>query len=312
MKPVVNFKQNSSGWLLKSLILGFCLILFTTACQNESSKVLNEQNVPKIEGMVYIPSGFTTIGSTDGKVHESPPFEKEIDGFYLDKAPVTVAEFRSFLQATKHISEAEIFGNSSVFDFQQQQWILLNGANWQYPLADSTKAAYDDHPVTHISFSDAQAYLAWVGKRLPTEFEWEHAAKLGINSSQRFSWGDSLKTKDGYFANTWTGTFPSENTVEDGFLLTSPIGYFGANSLGLMEMGGNVWEWTSSVYQAYPHAEQSLIQKIKSAPIAYTLKGGSFMCHKSYCEGYRVTGRGQTTAESSLFHLGFRGAKDLK
>jgi len=305
MNTVTNFKQNSSQRILTSLILGFCFVLFTTACQPE-------QKAAEITGMVYIPSGTSTIGSTDGKEHESPPFEKEIAGFYLDKAPVTVAEFRSFIQATKHIPQDEVYGNSSVFDFQQQQWILLDGANWQYPLADITKPAEDNHPVTHVSLSDVQAYLAWVGKRLPTEFEWEHAAKLGINSNQRFSWGDSLKTKDRYLANTWTGTFPSENTVEDGFLLTSPIGYFGANSLGLLEMGGNVWEWTSSVYQAYPNAEQSLVQKINMSPPAYTLKGGSFMCHKSYCEGYRVSGRSQTTAESSLFHLGFRGAKDLK
>jgi sulfatase modifying factor 1 len=311
--PLNSISRKPSFYGFKSAVLILLLIVMLCCCNKEKDELnsSNKQEFTSIDGMVYIAAGNTTIGSTDGMLQETPPFNKRIEAFYLDIAPVTVSQFKVFVKETKYITEAERFGNSSVFDFQKQQWVLLDGANWRFPLADTTTAAIDNHPVTHISLSDAKAYLSWAGKRLPTEFEWEHAAKLALNSPHRFSWGDSLNTVTGYKANTWTGTFPTNNTADDGFLLTSPIGFYGSNELGLMDMGGNVWEWTSSVYEAYPNANEKLVRKIKMAPTAYTLKGGSFMCHESYCEGYRVSGRSHTTAESSLFHLGFRGAKDV-
>lgn len=247
------------------------------------------------DGMIYIAEGKTKVTNNSRQFSPSQQTTADVDAFLLDKHPVTVKDFRLFVEKTGYITEAVKMGNSIIFDFEDQEWSLKDGSTWRYPLGEDAGSADEDHPVTHVTYADARAYLKWAGKRLPTATEWEHAARLARNADIKFTWGQSLVDSSGYRANTWTGTFPSQNTGDDGFHLTSPVGYFGPNELGLTDMGGNVWEWTST----------------ENERGEMTLKGGSFMCHASYCEGYKITGKTFTSTESSFFHAGFRGAKDL-
>lgn len=226
----------------------------------------------------------------------------------MDKNLVTVKDFRSFVEATGYVTEAEIFENGVIFDLKKAEWAVVDDVSWEYPNGLNKEPAQDNHPVRHVSWNDANAYLKWSGKRLPTEIEWEHAAKNGINSKNIYAWGDSLIKSDQYLANTWNGTFPTKNIPADGYLQTSPVGEFNTTELGLTDMGGNVWEWTDDWYRPYndrdkPFKPISMSEKV--------LRGGSFMCHISYCHGYRVSARSHTTPDNALFHVGFRGVKDF-
>ncbi|MDX1531231.1 MAG: formylglycine-generating enzyme family protein [Rhodothermales bacterium] len=261
------------------------------------------------EGMVYVPGGTTTIGSDDGLAHERPRFEATVAPFYLDRSPVTVAAFRAFVEDTGFETEAERFGNAGVLDTERGGWTLRDGADWRYPLGPAAAPAADDHPATQVSWHDAAAYCDWAGKRLPTETEWEHAARGATNSDRRYAWGDELADGDRYFANTWTGTFPAENTAADGFSLTSPVGLFGETPLGLTDMGGNVWEWTADWYRSYADRDAPFTPTATSEKVQ---RGGSFLCHPSYCHGYRVSARSHATPETSLMHVGFRCAQDAE
>lgn len=285
--------------IIQKYSLGILLILAISCTPPE-----NEIPV----GMVLIKGGKTVIGSNQGLPHERPEFTAKIKSFFIDVSPVTVAEFRKFVQETDYISYAENFGNSAVFNFQTGTWELLDGAYWEFPLGPDSGKAQDDHPVTHVSWFDANAYATWAGKRLPTEMEWEYAARKGIPKEWRYTWGPQLKDQSGIRANIWQGSFPEINTGADGYILTSPVGAFGKNSQGLTDMGGNVWEWCSDTYKPY-----------KNSPVQFAideeykiLRGGSFMCDSSYCHGYRVSHRNSTSMESSLFHTGFRCAKDAR
>jgi sulfatase modifying factor 1 len=161
--------------------------------------------------------------------------------------------------------------------------------------------------VTQVSWNDAAAYAAWAGKRLPSEVEWEHAARGGVNRRDRYSWGPELIEEGRHRANTWQGSTRTAS-LQDGYLLTSPVGRFGRTSLGLADMGGNVWEWVSDWYR--PYAERHLAFT-PSADSHRVQRGGSFLCHASYCHGYRVSARGHSTPDSSHFHVGFRTARDI-
>ena len=261
--------------------------------------------------MVHVSGGTTTIGSDDGLEHERPRFEATIAPFFLDCSPVTVAAFRAFVERTGYETEAERFGNAGVL--VGAQWRMVDGADWQPPLGPAAPTAPDDHPVTQVSWHDAVAFCEASGKRLPTEVEWEHAARAATNRPHRYAWGDSLKDADGYHANTWTGAFPVRNTAADGFARTSPVGHFGETPLGLTDMGGNVWEWTADWYRPYPlDAEQRDAPFTPTATSERVQRGGSFLCHPSYCHGYRVSARSHSTPETSLFHVGFRCARDAE
>jgi sulfatase modifying factor 1 len=265
------------------------------------------QAVPK--GMAFVPGGEVEIGSAQGLPREQPVHEEQVPGFFMNKHPVTVAEFRAFVKATGYRTQAEAYGDAAVFDLQLRQWELRPGAYWAYPQGPSQPAAPDDHPVTQVSWQDAQAYCEWAGLRLPTEREWEHAARSGHNQRDRYPWGESITDEQGrYQANIWQGTFPAINTGEDGYLYTSPVGTFGANRLGLTDLSGNVWEWCQDWYQSYDPNRPGLVQTAEPERV---MRGGSFLCDPSYCHGYRVSGRSGSTPETGLFHVGFRPVKSI-
>ncbi|HEY8934545.1 MAG TPA: SUMF1/EgtB/PvdO family nonheme iron enzyme [Cyclobacteriaceae bacterium] len=226
--------------------------------------------------------------------------------FQLDKNLVTVADFDAFVKATKYVTEAEKFGNAAVFDTKTGTWILVDGANYHFPAGRNSRKAELNHPVTQVSWNDAQAYAKWKGKRLPTQWEWEHAAKNAEDSKQQYTWGVDLVVAGKYKANTWQGSFPSYNTIEDGYEFTSPVGIFGANKLGLTDMGGNVWQWCEDSIE--PTGRDAELDPATRK----VLRGGSFLCDPLVCHGFQVTGRSSSTPESSLMHAGFRCAKDLK
>lgn len=261
------------------------------------------------DGMVYVPGGVTRIGSEDGLPHEQPVFEAEVEPFFLDAHPVTVAEFRAFVESTGHVTDAERFGDAGVLDLDTGAWRLVSGATWHHPLGPDGPEAPADHPVTQVSWHDAVAYAEWAGKRLPTEVEWEHAARAGRDARRPYAWGDSLVENGQHRANTWQGVFPAYNTGEDGHLLTSLVGAFGRTELGLMDMGGNVWEWTADWFRSYAERGRPFTPTPESEKAQ---RGGSFLCHASYCHGYRVSARSHSTPETSLFNVGFRCARDVR
>ncbi|GAB5537649.1 MAG: formylglycine-generating enzyme family protein [Rubricoccaceae bacterium] len=274
------------------------------------------------DGMVYVPGGATAIGvlaDEGGLAHERPAFEADVEAFLIDQSPVTVSRFREFTSSTDYETQAEGFGDGMVMDQNTGAWTLIPGADWETPFGPGELATPDDHPVTQVSWNDASAFCAWDGggtKRLPTEVEWEHAARGGVNDRSAYAWGDALGEAASAKANTWTGSFPGNDDGADGFQGgTSPVGQFGTTPLGLTDMGGNVWEWTASWYRPYPLAADGGTGP--GAPVGPTgepervQRGGSFLCHPSYCHGYRVSARSHATAESALAHVGFRCASDL-
>jgi sulfatase modifying factor 1 len=260
------------------------------------------------EGMVYVPGGSTRIGATDGRADESPVWTARVAPFFMDAHPVTVAAFRAFVLATGHVTDAERFGDAGVFDDEARAWRLVRGATWHHPRGADAPAAPDDHPVTQVSWNDAAAYARWAGKRLPTEAEWEHAARGGRDAREPYAWGASLVERGAYRANTWQGSFPEQNTGADGHLHTSPVGAFGTTPLGLTDMGGNVWEWTADWYRPYAERARPFTPTAESERAQ---RGGSFLCHESYCHGYRVSARSHSTPETALFHVGFRLVRDV-
>lgn len=261
--------------------------------------------------MVLVPAGKVRIGAEDGSAHELPQFWANVETFLMDKSPVTVAQFRQFVKATGYQTEADKFGNAGVINEETgKQWSLVNSANWEYPLGKNRPKASDNHPVTQVSWNDANAYAKWAGKRLPCEIEWEHAARNAKNTRARYPWGDEIQSNGKWNANVWQGKFPIKNFVEDTYPYTSPVGQFGKTALGLTDMSGNVWEWTSN--KKFDYA--LLFTKDASAisiSEEYAERGGSFLCEPTWCHGYRVSGRSGSTSETSLFHLGFRCVKDI-
>lgn len=231
--------------------------------------------------------------------------EVEIKPFLLDKNLVTVADFEEFVKATHYVTEAEKFGNAGVFDDKTHEWTLMDGADFRYPFGKNKPRAEGNHPVTQVSWNDAHAYAKWRGKRLPTQWEWEHAAKNGENTKQQYTWGEKLVVAGKYKANTWQGSFPYTNTQEDGYAYTSPIGVFGKNKIGLSDMGGNVWQWCEDSIE--PMGRDKEIDPA----LRRVTRGGSFLCDPMVCHGFQTTGRSSSTPESSMVHIGFRCAKNI-
>ncbi|MEU4363679.1 formylglycine-generating enzyme family protein [Promicromonospora sp. NPDC023987] len=274
---------------------------------------------------VRIPAGTFTMGDSSGDRNaadgEVPLHEVTLDAFEIDATTVTNADFARFVDDTGYRTEAETFGFSAVFhlavaadpaDVMGQPsgapwWFGVRGADWAHPGGPrSSVEGLDDHPATHISWNDAVAYCAWAGRRLPTEAEWEYAARGGIDRA-KYPWGDAEVNDGGWRANIWQGTFPRVNTLDDGWLTTAPVRSFEPNGYGLRQPVGNVWEWCQdwfdpSYYQGSPAAdppgpEQGAVR---------VLRGGSYLCHLSYCNRYRNSARSSNTPDSSMGNAGFR------
>ncbi len=251
---------------------------------------------------------------------EGPAHEVALSAFSVSRHAVTNALFAAFVAATGHRTEAELFGWSFVFagllpaDFPPTRavvgapwWRQVEGASWAHPEGpDSAVEGREDHPVVHVSWNDAQAFCAWTGTRLPTEAEWEYAARGGLTGA-RFPWGDELEPGGEHRMNVFQGTFPVQNTTADGFAGTAPVGTFEPNGYGLFQMTGNVWEWTADWFDPAFYAHSA--REDPAGPpggAARVMRGGSYLCHASYCNRYRVDARSANTPDSSTGNLGFR------
>lgn len=272
-----------------------------------------------------VPAGSFVMGDSSGDRNpadgEVPQHRVTLEAFSIDATSVTNDDFARFADATGYRTEAEEFGFSAVFHLavaaddedllgrppQTPWWVGVRGADWRRPGGrHSSIEGLGDHPAVHISWNDAQAYCRWAGRRLPTEAEWEYAARGGLDQ-KKYPWGDEEIDDGGWRANIWQGVFPRTNTLEDGWLTTAPVRTFEPNGYGLWQMVGNVWEWASdwfdpNYYRASPEASPIGPERGQ----ARILRGGSYLCHLSYCNRYRNSARSQNTPDSSMGNAGFR------
>ena len=257
---------------------------------------------------------------------EGPVRSVELSPFYIDREGVTNERFKQFVEKTGYRTESERFGWSFVFQNQVTKrlkkkglvravpglewWLGVDGAYWEAPEGPGSSIAERmDHPVTHVSWNDANAYCQWTGARLPSEAEWEFAARGGL-VQKKFAWGDELRPGGEHRCNIWQGSFPESNSVDDGWETTCPTRSYRPNGYGLYTISGNVWEWCSDWFHPTFHAQEG--RKDPSGPPsgnARVMRGGSFLCHKSYCNRYRVAARSSNTPDSATTNLGFRCAK---
>lgn len=245
---------------------------------------------------------------------EEPVRRITLSAFSLSVFSVTVSDFARFVAATGHVSDAERFGWSFVFDPDRASleqpgswWRKCEGAKWSAPFGPGS--GVDDlahHPVTHVSWHDAVAYAQWAGGRLPSEAEWEYAARGGMDR-KKYPWGDTPPTEK-FRCNIWRGKFPHENTAADGYAFTCPVDSFAPNRFGLYNMVGNVWEWTQDWFSRDYHRMVQETVDPKGPPFGEgkVLKGGSHLCHKSYCARYTVSARSASVPDMTTGHIGFR------
>jgi formylglycine-generating enzyme required for sulfatase activity len=298
------------------------------------------------ENMVWIPGGAFRMGSDDHYPEEAPAHNVSVGGFWMSRHTVTNAEFGRFVSATGHVTSAErpanaedypgaipemLIPSSVVFrkppgpvDLRNPYnwWSYVAGADWRHPRGpESAIDGLDDHPVVHVAFEDAEAYARWAGLELPTEAEWEFAARGGLEGAA-YSWGDEYMPDGKAMANTWQGQFPWQNLLEDGYEWTAPVGSFPANGYGLHDMAGNVWEWTTDWYQVnhqIKHAcctisnprggerDSSFDPRVPDVKMPRkVMKGGSYLCAPNYCRRYRPAARMAQGVDTSTCHLGFR------
>jgi formylglycine-generating enzyme required for sulfatase activity len=292
------------------------------------------------KNMVWIPGGPFRMGSDEHYPEEAPVRELTVNGFWMDEHPVTNLEFMSFVKATAHVTFAELppkagdypgakpemlVAGSAVFKKSPgpvdltnpyNWWDWMAGADWRRPAGpDSSLHGRERHPVVHVTFADAEAYARWAEKDLPTEAEWEFAARGGLDGAE-FAWGDDMMPNGKAMANTWQGEFPYENLLLDGHEGTSPVGEFPANGYGLVDIIGNVWEWTVDWYSgtheeaspccgADPRAA-SIDPNDATAIPRRVIKGGSHLCAPNYCRRYRPAARMAQPIDTSTCHVGFR------
>jgi sulfatase modifying factor 1 len=256
---------------------------------------------------------------------EGPVREVTLDPFRMDVMPVTNALFAKFVRETGYKTEAETFGWSFVFwlhipksryaelvDYTVAAvpwWCKVNGAKWDAPEGSgSDVSARADHPVVHVSWKDAQAFCRWSGQRLPTEAEWEYAARGGLEQ-KIYPWGDQLRPGGEHRCNIWQGEFPNHDTGDDGYKGTCPVDAFAPNGFGLYSVTGNTWEWCADWFDCEFHrTADGNNPKGPATGVSRVMKGGSFLCHKSYCNRYRVAARSSNTPDSSASNMGFRCA----
>ncbi|KYO24937.1 sulfatase-modifying factor 1 [Alligator mississippiensis] len=278
--------------------------------------------------MVPIPAGVFMMGTDEPEIRQDgewPARRVRVNLFYMDQYEVSNAEFEKFVNSTGYVTEAEKFGDSFVFEGMLSEqvkaeiqqavaaapwWMPVKGANWRHPEGpDSNISNRMDHPVLHVSWNDAVAYCTWAGKRLPTEAEWEYSCRGGLEN-RLFPWGNKLQPKGQHYANIWQGEFPTNNTGEDGYKGSAPVTAFPPNHYGLYNIVGNAWEWTSDWWAVHHSPQETHNPKGPSSGTDRVKKGGSYMCHKSYCYRYRCAARSQNTPDSSASNLGFRCAAD--
>lgn len=255
---------------------------------------------------------------------EGPIRPVTLDSFYLDRSPVTNDQFEEFVKATGYRTEAEQFGWSFVFagdlpaawtgeqPVGLRWWYKVEDADWRHPQGPGTNiSGNDDLPVIHVSWNDAQAYASWAGKRLPTEAEWEFAARGGLEQA-RFPWGNELTPDGKHLCNIWQGEFPSHNTAEDGYAGIAPISAFSPNGFGFQSITGNVWEWCADWFSPDHHVYATTVNPAGPAHgTGRSMRGGSYLCHASYCNRYRVAARTANTPDSTTSNIGFRCARDV-
>jgi formylglycine-generating enzyme len=304
---------------------------------------------PPAQGMLWIPGGLFPMGSDRHYPEEAPAHPVSVDGFWMDRTPVTNAQFQKFVKETGHVTLAEqpadpalypdalperLAPSSIVFvpppgpiglGDPYQWWQYVPGANWRHPEGPgSSIRGRERHPVVHVAHGDAQAYATWAGKRLPSEPEWERAA-WGGRERVEYAWGSELHPGGRPVANTWQGAFPHQNTKLDGWERTSPVGSFPANGYGLLDMIGNVWEWTDDWYLEHRErmatdggemaqdgggcceSQRSVDPTSQHGAIPRkVVKGGSFLCAPNYCQRYRPAARLAQGIDTSTCHMGFR------
>ncbi|HEY8169743.1 MAG TPA: formylglycine-generating enzyme family protein [Candidatus Limnocylindria bacterium] len=299
--------------------------------------------------MVWIPGGSFLMGSNDFYPEERPVHQVSVDGFWMDEHQVTAAEFARFVKETGYVTVAErpldpadypdalpelLKPGSLVFqrtagpvplDDYRNWWAYVVGTSWRHPDGPGTaRGGRERHPVVHVAWEDVTAYAAWVGKQIPTEAEWEYAARGGLEA-MTFTWGDEFAPKGRMMANTWQGEFPWQNLLTDRYEGTSPVKSFPPNGYGLYDMAGNVWEWTADFYSprhpddmahsccgpphnprvSSPDASYNVGQPGEQFP-RHVVKGGSHLCAPNYCLRYRPAARQAQSVETSMAHLGFR------
>ncbi|WP_420037015.1 formylglycine-generating enzyme family protein [Streptomyces sp. cg28] len=281
------------------------------------------------KGMVTLPGGTFRMGNEDEHANpgdgEGPVREVTVSAFRIDEHAVTNAQFATFVKETGYVTAAERFGWSYVFAgfLTPQQvratpapaatpwWRGVEGATWRAPEGPGTGIGdRARHPVVHISWDDAHAYAQWAGKRLPTEAEWEYAARGGLDRA-RYPWGDELTPRGRWRCNIWQGDFPRVNTGDDGHLGTAPVDAYRPNAYGLHNMVGNVWEWVADRFTATHTATPATDPRGPEEGENRVMRGGSYMCHDSYCNRYRVAARTSNTPDSSSGNCGFRCAADV-
>jgi sulfatase modifying factor 1 len=299
-----------------------------------------------VDTMVWIPEGTFRMGSDHHYPEEAPTHKVKVSGFWMSRHTVTNADFLRFVEATRYVTLAERPANAMDYPDAKPEllvpssvvfakakgpvdlrnpynwWTYIAGADWRHPRGpDSSIEALADHPVVHVAFEDAEAYAKWAGLSLPTEAEWEFAARGGLDGAE-FSWGDEYMPGAQPMANTWQGEFPWQNLVQDGYEWTAPVGSFPANGYGLFDMAGNVWEWTTDWYQDHSRIDHpcctvenprggerdsSLDPRMPAVRIPRkVMKGGSFLCAPNYCRRYRPAARMAQMIDTSTCHLGFR------
>jgi formylglycine-generating enzyme len=323
------------------------------AAASTDSIVVNSKS--SYDGMVKISGGDFQMGAADkeGRPDEYPQHAVHVDGFYMDATEVTNAQFMKFIKATGYVTTAErtpdweelkkqlppgtpkpadslLVAASLVFtppakpvelNDVSQWWQWVKGADWKHPEGPGSNIkGKENYPVVQVSWDDAMAYAKWAGKRLPTEAEWEWAARAGF-ANQPYTWGSESVEKGQPKANIWQGHFPDRNTVADGFARVAPVKSFAANAYGLYDIAGNVWEWCSDWYRSdyYTQAGTKKLMNPAGPAASYdpeeptvpkrVVRGGSFLCHASYCASYRVSARMKTSPDTGLEHTGFRCVK---
>lgn len=296
--------------------------------EKQTEKIEQSQQIKYKEKMIHLTGGEFLMGTEDNEGFpadgEGPIRKVTVAPYYIDAYAVTNEEFSAFVKDTGYITESEKYGWSFVFyKFISQNvakrakqlpqtpwWYAVEEAYWYQP--EGPGSSMDDrmdHPVTQVSWNDALAFCKWAGKRLPTEAEWEYAARGGLEQ-KLFPWGDELTPNGEHYCNIWQGDFPKENTEADGYIGTAPAKSFPANRYGLYNVAGNVWEWCADWFTKTPDLSQVVNPVGPKTGQSKVMRGGSYLCHQSYCNRYRVAARSSNTIDSATGNLGFRCVVD--